>query len=45
MKASADDARRLQGIHDMRIKTLRLAAPFFVSLVTIPHLDLVGQGR
>jgi len=39
MSASADDARRVQGIHDTRIKTLHRMAPWFVALVATPRLE------
>jgi hypothetical protein len=43
MRASAHDARRLQGNHDTRIKTLHRMAPWFVTLVATRTWNLVGQ--
>ena len=45
MRASGDNARGLQGIHDMRIKTLHRVRAWFVrSCGHSAPFDLVGQG-
>jgi hypothetical protein len=45
MRVSAHNARRLQGNHDTRIKTLHRMAPWFVTLAATRTWNLVGQAQ